>query len=98
MKFEDYKEITTDQYGFQFVKNNIMIGNEETKCLICGSLTKYIVEIPFIFSSNSVPIFSNTATFLSNYGNNYICHKHNGGCSNVNKCKEISKKEKNKRD
>lgn len=42
LKFDDYKEITTDQYGFQFVKNNIMIGTEEKGCLVCGSPTKYI--------------------------------------------------------
>lgn len=42
MKFEDYKETTTDQYGFQFVKNDIMLGTEEVGCLVCGSPTKYI--------------------------------------------------------
>ena len=42
MKFNDYKEITTDQYGFHFVKNNIMVGTEERRCLVCGSPTKYI--------------------------------------------------------
>ena len=42
MKFEDYKEVITDKYGFQFVKNDVMIGDEEQGCLICGTPTKYI--------------------------------------------------------
>lgn len=32
--------------------------------------------------------------YLSNYEDGYICHKHNGGCKNINKCKEISDERK----
>lgn len=32
--------------------------------------------------------------YLSNYEDEYICHKYNGGCRHANKCKEISDKEK----
>lgn len=35
------------------------------------------------------------ACYLLNYEDGYICHKHNGGCSNICKCKEISEEEKN---
>ncbi len=41
MKFDEYKP-TTDQYGFQFAKNGIMIGSEEVGCLTCRTPTKYI--------------------------------------------------------
>lgn len=42
MKFEDYEEIMTDEYGYQFVKNGIMMGSEEKHCLICGRPTRFI--------------------------------------------------------
>ncbi|MFG6378350.1 MAG: hypothetical protein K1W19_08565 [Lachnospiraceae bacterium] len=35
--------------------------------------------------------------WLSNFGNNYICHKHNGECKNNTECKEIFEKESTKR-
>ena len=41
MKFEEYKPIT-DQYGFKFAKNGIMIGEKECGCLMCHSPTKFI--------------------------------------------------------
>lgn len=31
--------------------------------------------------------------YLSNFDDDYICHKHNGECKNINKCREISKEE-----
>lgn len=31
--------------------------------------------------------------WLSNFEDDYICHKHNGGCKNIDKCREIFKKE-----
>lgn len=30
---------------------------------------------------------------LSNFEDDYICYKHNGGCKNIDKCREIFKKE-----
>ena len=41
MRFEDY-ELKTDQYGFQFAKDDIMLGKDESICFICGSPTKFI--------------------------------------------------------
>lgn len=34
------------------------------------------------------------ACYLSNYEDEYICHKHNGGCKNIDMCKKISNREK----
>ena len=31
--------------------------------------------------------------YLSNYENEYICHKHNGGCINIENCRDINKRE-----
>lgn len=42
MKFKNYKDIVTDQHGFQFVKNNIIVTDKIQKCFICGTPTKYI--------------------------------------------------------
>ena len=42
MKFKDYTDIKTDQYGFSFIKNGIMIGIDEKPCLTCGCPSKYI--------------------------------------------------------
>lgn len=129
MKFEDYKEVITDEYGFQFVKNGVMIGTEEKGCLICGTPTKCIEvcsEAHFC-SDECVDKFYNQLSeydglrakfeekanristtyqitcdhagcYLSNFEDDYICHKCNGGCRNINKCKEISEKEKNKKE
>lgn len=124
MKFEDYKEITTDQYGFQFVKNGIMIGTEEKGCLVCGTSTKYIEvcsEAHFCSDEcvnkfyKQVDNFESIGTgfekklnristtyqiandhagcWLSNFEDDYICHKHNGKCKNITKCREIYKRE-----
>lgn len=41
MKFEKYP-VTVDKYGFKFAKNDIMVGDTEVSCLICGAPTKYI--------------------------------------------------------
>ena len=41
MKFEEC-EIITDQYGFKFAKNGIMLGEKECDCLICHAPTKFI--------------------------------------------------------
>lgn len=41
MRFEEY-ELKTDRYGFQFAKNDIMLGKEENHCIICGRPTKFI--------------------------------------------------------
>lgn len=30
---------------------------------------------------------------LSNFEDDYICHKHNGDCKNIDKCREIFEKE-----
>ena len=32
--------------------------------------------------------------YLSNYEDGYICHKHNGGCKNINICRKISENER----
>lgn len=32
--------------------------------------------------------------YMCNFENEYICHKVNGGCKNISKCREIFKKEK----
>ena len=127
MKFEDYKEVITDEYGFQFVKNDVMIGTEEQGCLTCGTPTKYIEvcsEAHFCSDECVKKFYQQVDTFekigmnfeeelnkisttyqitedhagcyLSNYEDEYICHKYNGGCRNVNKCKEISEKERSK--
>lgn len=42
MKFDDYKEVITDEHGCQFVKSGVMVGTEEKGCLVCGTPTKYI--------------------------------------------------------
>lgn len=124
LKFEDYKEITTDQYGFQFVKNGIMIGTKEKRCMVCGSPTKYIevcseahfcsdecvdefykqvsefesVETDFEERLNRISATyqitnDHAGCWLSNFEDDYICHKHNGGCKNIAKCREIFEKE-----
>ena len=31
--------------------------------------------------------------YLSNFEDDYICHKHNGGCKNITKCREIFEKD-----
>ncbi len=41
MKFEECKLIT-DQYGFKFAKNGIMLGKKECGCLMCQTPTKFI--------------------------------------------------------
>ena len=41
MRFEEY-ELKADRYGFQFAKNDIMLGKEENHCMICGRPTKFI--------------------------------------------------------
>jgi len=41
MKFEEYKVIT-DQHGFKFAKNGIMVGDEERACMVCLRPTKFI--------------------------------------------------------
>lgn len=41
MKFEKYP-VTVDNHGFKFAKNDIMVGNTEKRCLMCGCPTKYI--------------------------------------------------------
>lgn len=49
MKFEDYK-LKTDQYGFKFAKEDIMLGNNECSCFTCHAPTKFIeinAEAPF---------------------------------------------------
>ena len=125
MKFEDYKEVITDKYGFQFVKNDVMIGTEEQGCLICGTPTKYIEvcsEAHFC-SDECVDKFYNqlseydelraefeeeanrisdtyqingdhTRCYLSNFEDSYICHRQNGSCKNIGKCREIFGREK----
>lgn len=44
MKFEKYP-VTVDRHGFKFAKNDIMVGNAEKICLMCGTPTKYIEVI-----------------------------------------------------
>ena len=49
MKFENYK-LKTDQYGFKFAKEDIMLGNREYSCFTCHAPTKFIeinAEAPF---------------------------------------------------
>jgi len=41
MKFEEYP-VTTDDQGFRWVKNGVMVGDTECGCLTCGKPTKYI--------------------------------------------------------
>lgn len=41
MKFEKYP-VTVDEHGFKFAKNDIMVGDTEKGCLMCGAPTKYI--------------------------------------------------------
>lgn len=36
------------------------------------------------------------ACWLSNFENVYICHKHNGGCRNIDKCREIFERREHK--
>lgn len=124
MKFEDYKEIKTDQYGFQFVKNGIMIGTEECRCLTCGTPTKYIEvcsEAHFCSDECVAKFYKQVSEFesvgtdfeeklnmisttyqitndhagcwLSNFEDDYICHKHNSECKNIDTCREIFEKE-----
>lgn len=124
LKFKDYKEIKTDQYGFQFVKNGIMIGTEECRCLTCGTPTKYIEvcsEAHFCSDECVKAFYKQVSKFeklgldfeddinklsstyriskeyvgcyLSNFEDDYICHKYNGGCENIDKCREIFEKE-----
>lgn len=35
-------EVKTDGKGFRFVRNDVMVTDKETKCLICGSPSKYV--------------------------------------------------------
>lgn len=42
MRFSDYTDIKTDEYGFQFVKDSVMIGTYDKPCMLCGKPTKYI--------------------------------------------------------
>lgn len=128
MKFEDYKEVITDEYGFQFVKNGVMIGTEEQGCLICGTSTKYIevCSEAYFCSDECVDKFYNQLSeydelraefeekankisttyqitcdhahcYLLNFEDSYICCKQNGGCKSIDKCKEIFKKEKERK-
>lgn len=53
---------------------------------------KQINEIATIYQITN----EQAGCYLSNYEDEYICHKYNGGCRNANKCKEIFEKEKNK--
>ncbi len=125
MKFDDYKEIKTDQYGFQFIKNGIMVGTEECGCLTCGTPTKYVEvcsEAHFCSDEcvdkfyKQVSEFENIGAdfeerlnristiyqisndhagcWLSNFEDDYICHRQNSGCKSINKCREIFEKEK----
>lgn len=128
IKFKDYKDIIIDQYGFQFVKNGIMIGTEECGCLTCGIPTKYIevcseahfcsdecvdkfyeqvgkfesIGMDFEERLNKISktyqiTNDHTGCWLSNFEDDYICHKHNGGCKNINKCREFFEKESTQR-
>lgn len=127
MKFDDYKEIITDKYGFKFLKNGIMIGTEEKPCLTCGCPTKYIdlCSESHFCSDECVKEFDkyvavvtengrdfeekvneisiehkvtdeHAGCYLSNFVDDY-CHKCIGGCKNINKCREIFDKEKNRK-
>lgn len=118
----------TDQYGYQFVKNDVMVGTEEVGCLVCGCLTKYIEvcsEAHFC-SDEYVDKFYNQISeydklreefeekqnklstkynisgdhagcYLSNFEDDYICHRYNSGCKNIDKCKAIFKEEKERK-
>lgn len=44
MKFSDY-QIITDELGFQFVKDNVMVTDQEVGCLMCGRPTRYVEVI-----------------------------------------------------
>lgn len=121
MKFDDYKDIKTDEQGYQFVKTGIMITAEEKPCLICKSPTKYIevCSEAHLCSDECVKTFykqvskfeklgldfegeidkisskyhisnCHVGCFLSNYEDGYICHKHNGGCKNIDICRKIN--------
>lgn len=125
MRFSDYTNIMTDRYGFQFVRNDVMVGKTEEPCLNCGCPSKYIEvfseahfcsdecidsfykqvakmeEIADTFEPELNRISStyqisedHAGCYLSNYENEYICHKHNGGCKNIKWCREIREKEK----
>lgn len=41
MKFSNM-ERAKDKYGFEFVKNDVMVGDNKCGCLICGTPTEYI--------------------------------------------------------
>lgn len=118
----------TDEYGYQFVKNGVMIGTEEKACLTCGTPTRYIEvcsEAHFCSDEcvdkfyKQVSEFESIGTdieervnrmsvtyqitndhagcWLSNFEDDYICHKNNGDCKNISKCREIFKKESNQK-
>ena len=121
MKFSEYKQIIKDDYGFEFIANNVMVGTEEKPCLTCGCPSKYIEvftkahfcsdecvdefykqadKMTESFESELKRISStyqiskdHAGCYLSNYENEYICHKHNGGCKNIEMCRGISTKE-----
>lgn len=41
MKFSQYN-LTTDQYGYEFAKNNVMKTSKECGCMMCGQPTHFI--------------------------------------------------------
>lgn len=128
IKFDDYKDIKTDEQDCQYVKTGIMITSEEKPCLICKRLSKYIevCSEAYFCSDECIKAFykqvskfeklgldfedeinklSSTyhiskeyvSCYLSNFEDDYICHKHNGGCKNIIQCREIYEKESTQR-
>ena len=50
---------------------------------------KQIQRITYVYNCSD----EQAACYLSNYEDAYICHKHNGGCKNIAKCRKISEEE-----
>lgn len=44
MKFSDYP-VKTDDHGFRFAKDDVMVTETEKICLVCGVPTKYVDTI-----------------------------------------------------
>lgn len=80
MKFNNYKETISDNQWSDYYEK---CTDEIQKKLDMISTTYQITQ-------------ENVKCCLLNYEDDYICHKYNGGCRNVNKCREIFEKEKNK--
>lgn len=51
---------------------------------------KQVQRITYVHKINN----EQAACYLSNYEDKYICHKYNGGCKNIDKCKGIFKEER----